>query len=266
MDKASCGCNYCPDCLATIFMQALGEGSFTQPQCCGELLPMDLVAPILKAAGFGIHIRTPNVGSNKANNNAKGKRNTGSAFKRDVNATRDSTVNCLICMESFNANNVIKAPCQHPYCKDCMQRLFMEATRNESLYPPKCCDKNIPITVANVVLNTRQQTEFISKGKEFGTKDRVYCSSRQCSAFIPPNRIKGDIGTCSRCIRQTCIHCKERYHMGDCPHDKDIQAVLKTAKEIGWRRCYKCKVLVGLDEGCNHVRCRQVSSLCTKEL
>lgn len=255
VNRAPCGCLFCADCIAAIFIQALGDDDyFMQPQCCGEPLPMDMAAPILKEAGIGVHTETPATGLDQATTYGNGKRNTGKA-----KATGGKTVDCLVCMESVNENDAIKTPCQHSYCRGCMKQLFMEATRNEALYPPKCCDRDIPITVANVVLSPQQQTEFTSKGREFKTKDRVYCSTKRCSAFIPPNRIKADVATCTRCARQTCIHCKAPYHRGECPNDKETQAVLRAATKAGWRRCYSCKVLVAVDEGCNHITCLYVS-------
>lgn len=263
--QAPCGCRYCPDCLAGIFLQALEEEIFSQPQCCGRLLPMDLAAPILERAGLGIHANMPHT-KEKGRNNTKDSIRTVSkgggkaaAVRSPKAGTRaNHMVDCLICMESFGAKDIIKTPCQHYYCHDCMKRLFLEATKNESLYPPQCCNMDIPLTVANAVLNAQQQMEFTNKGVEFLTKDRLYCSSRNCSAFIQSKQIYHDVGTCGKCWQRTCVFCKGAYHPGHCPKDKITHAVLHLAQRSGWRKCFNCEFMVAMDEGCNHVTCKYV--------
>lgn len=267
VNQAPCGCRYCPNCLASIFMQALEDDGSSQPLCCGRVLPMDLAAPILQE--IGIYTEAPKSPPAKGKGRAEDRSKTKGKSKRKsrnvvaessrANTQEKTSVECLICMDSFDADTVIKTPCQHYYCRNCMKRRFLEATRNESLYPPRCCDRDIPITIANVILNAEEQTAFVNKGREYRTKDRIYCSSRQCSAFIHPTQIRNDVGTCGSCRQRTCVFCKGAYHMGDCPKDKSTQEVLKLAQKSGWRRCYSCKVMVELDKGCNHITCGQVS-------
>lgn len=260
--QAPCGCKYCPDCLAGIFIQALEEEESSKPECCGQLLPMKLAAPILQ--WIGIHPDKlderwkdgkDTEGVARADDKAKGKEMVGDS--KDP-APVEIMVDCLICMESMNPKDVIKTPCQHHYCHDCMRRLFVAATKNESLYPPKCCDKDIPLTVANTVLNAQQQMEFTSKGAEFRTKDRLYCSTKYCSAFVPPGNIYDGVGWCGECRKITCVFCKGAYHGGDCPKDRDTHAVLKLAQKSGWRKCFNCKYMVVLGDGCNHITCKYV--------
>lgn len=250
--QAPCGCKYCPDCLAGIFILALEAETFCQPQCCGRLLPIELAAPILQQAGIWTDTNT--LDTEDADGRGKGK---SVAVGK---APPETKVDCLICMEKFNAKDTIQTPCQHHYCHDCMKRLFVESTKNESLYPPKCCDKDIPLIIANIVLNAQQQMEFTSKGTEFRTKDRLYCSSKRCSAFIHPTNIYRGVGMCRQCQRQTCVSCKMASHNGSCSKDEDTRAMLKLAKKSGWRKCFKCKFMVAIDEGCNHITCKYVTN------
>lgn len=244
-NQAPCGCKYCPDCLAGIFILALEAETFHQPQCCGRLLPMEFAAPILQQAGIWIDINTED-----GDGNGKGKSvATGRA---------ENTVDCLICMEKFNAGDTIQTPCQHHYCHDCMKRLFIGATKSESLYPPKCCEKDIPLTIANTVLDAQQQMEFTNKGIEFRTNDRLYCSSERCSAFIPPTYIYRGVGMCRECQKLTCVSCKMAYHGDSCSKDEDTRALLKLAQKSGWRKCFRCEYMVAIDEGCNHITCKYV--------
>lgn len=58
--------------------------------------------------------------------------------------------------------------------------------------------------------------------------------------------------------------CKRNAHpIGqDCPDDWELEAVLKIGEKSGWRRCYKCRTLVELTQGCTHMTCRCRAQFC----
>jgi hypothetical protein len=58
--------------------------------------------------------------------------------------------------------------------------------------------------------------------------------------------------------------CKGNAHpMGkDCPEDSELDTVLKMGEKSGWRRCYKCRTLVELAQGCTHMTCRCKAQFC----
>lgn len=58
--------------------------------------------------------------------------------------------------------------------------------------------------------------------------------------------------------------CKREAHgVGkDCPEDWELEQVLKMGEKSGWRRCYKCRTLVELTQGCTHVTCRCKAQFC----
>jgi hypothetical protein len=58
--------------------------------------------------------------------------------------------------------------------------------------------------------------------------------------------------------------CKRDAHsLGqDCPDDWELEAVLKMGEKSGWRRCYKCRTLVELSQGCTHMTCRCRAQFC----
>ena len=58
--------------------------------------------------------------------------------------------------------------------------------------------------------------------------------------------------------------CKRAAHpLGqDCPDDAELEAVLKMGERSGWRRCYKCRTLVELVQGCTHITCRCKAQFC----
>lgn len=160
---------------------------------------------------------------------------------------------CLACTESMATSDSVTTACKHDYCKDCIQRMFTMALTDESLFPPKCCGQPILLDTARRFLDRNAIRSFTEKQVELGTQRRTYCYRPQCSAFIPPARIRDDVGTCPSCSAHTCTICKAHAHRGqDCPQDEDLQKLLEHADQKKWRRC-TCGRVVERIEGCNQI-------------
>lgn len=58
--------------------------------------------------------------------------------------------------------------------------------------------------------------------------------------------------------------CKRNAHPPgqDCPSDTELDQVLRMGEKSGWRRCYKCRTLVELTQGCTHMTCRCKAQFC----
>ncbi|KAF4828618.1 hypothetical protein CGCTS75_v007267 [Colletotrichum tropicale] len=162
---------------------------------------------------------------------------------------------CISCTKEYDPSDSYLAPCGHLYCATCLQKLFQLSLVDESLFPPRCCRKPIPTDQVQHVISKQLMQEFIAKEIEFSTVNRTYCHQPQCSAFVPPTSIKGDIGTCPTCQAKTCVLCKsmEHDHADVCKEDTATQEVLKLAADKKWPRCNKCHAIVELDTGCYHM-------------
>lgn len=160
---------------------------------------------------------------------------------------------CTSCMDQVSASRLIRAPCQHEYCQDCLGSLFHHAVRDESLFPPQCCRQPIPVDDHKHILGAKLVFRYHERAVEFSTQNRTYCHNTQCAAFIVPGCIENDVGLCIHCGALTCVHCKGATHTGDCPLDRDLQRVLQIAHQEGWRRCYRCSAMVELNMGCYHM-------------
>ena len=162
---------------------------------------------------------------------------------------------CAACHEQKHNFDVVDVPCGHHYCRDCAVSMFKTAMADESFFPPRCCDRAIPIEdVKSFFLTPALVKEFEAKTIEFSTLDRTYCSIPSCALFIPPKQIKADVATCS-CKHVTCTMCKGKPHAGKlCPKDKATSEVLDLGKSNGWQRCYKCSHLIEMTTGCNHMK------------
>ncbi|KIW17821.1 hypothetical protein PV08_05016 [Exophiala spinifera] len=169
---------------------------------------------------------------------------------------------CEACREPKKQCEVMENECSHAYCKQCLQELFDLSTRDESLFPPRCCKEPIPLDDARIFLTKELLDRFGRARIEFETTNRTYCFRKTCSAFIPSDSIAGDVATCPQCLTETCAICKDGAHYGDCPEDTTLQEILAAATENGWQRCYSCRRLVELEVGCNHMTCRCGAEFC----
>lgn len=161
---------------------------------------------------------------------------------------------CVSCNEEVSYTSAVYAPCGHDFCKDCAKTIFVNAVREEALFPPRCCRQPIPIAAVDVFLTQEFINHFEEKSVEFTTTDRTYCAWPTCSTFIPPSSINGDVAVCPKCGYWVCTMCKGPTHQNrDCPQDKALNNLIQTADKAGWRRCYQCHRYVELTLGCNHI-------------
>ncbi|KAH6896008.1 hypothetical protein B0T10DRAFT_587620 [Thelonectria olida] len=162
---------------------------------------------------------------------------------------------CVCCGDDYRFYDVARCPCSHEYCRNCLAELFRNSMTDESLYPPRCCRQQIPLDPNRPFLPSYLVGEFLAKKAELDETNRTYCHEPTCSTFIPTQTIKGDVGLCSKCSKQTCAICKGASHQGDCPQDHATQELLRLATENGWQRCRSCARVVELGTGCNHITC-----------
>jgi hypothetical protein len=136
--------------------------------------------------------------------------------------------------------------------------------------PPKCCSRAVPGSVIKSVLTRDEQVTFMKSVQQYSTpwEARVFCPLPGCGAFIAP-RTKIDpkhpfTVTCRKCRTKVCSTCKREAHQigQDCPADWELDVVLKMGESQGWRRCYKCRTLVELTQGCSHITCRCKAQFC----
>lgn len=174
------------------------------------------------------------------------------AASRSMRQPGDQHQPCVSCHE---VKEIIEVPCEHPYCRDCVRHLYTDAPVDETLFPPRCCRQPIPVSLVRHFLGSRITAKFERKAIEYGTLNRTYCSDASCATFIEPSHVLNSTGTCSRpgCERQTCTMCKRAAHAGSCPPGNPFEETIRLAQEFGWQRCQRCRTMVELGIGCNHI-------------
>ncbi|EGO56161.1 hypothetical protein NEUTE1DRAFT_83195 [Neurospora tetrasperma FGSC 2508] len=170
---------------------------------------------------------------------------------------------CVICTDQYRFFEVATFPCQHHMCQTCLTKLFTDLLKDQTLFPPRCCHQPISLDKCRFLLEPELVGRFLAKKLEYETVNQTYCSRPTCSLFIPQQAITLDVGTCVKCRQRTCVVCKGQAHVGtDCPEDSATKEVLQLAGTEGWMRCYSCKRMVDLVQGCNHITCPCGAQFC----
>lgn len=145
-------------------------------------------------------------------------------------------------------------------CLDCCKAVFVLATDDESMFPPKLFGAEVSLDIAQAHLTRAELDAFETKAAEWRTKlkDRLYCSRESCSAYLGPANLKTTAITCtiSKCSRKTCSACRKAWHpKRECSDEVEVQA-LCSKPELNLQECQNCGRPVELRDGCNHMRVR----------
>lgn len=154
-------------------------------------------------------------------------------------------------------------------CKSCLKRSFKLSVKDPAQMPPRCCTSDcIPLKHVDNLFDVNFKKTWNQKFHEFSTRNRVYCPGKRCGRWIRPDQIQRHhngrkVGKCGGCQTRVCCDCNNRWHGSDpCPADEETNQILQQAKEEGWQRCFNCRNMVELKEGCNHMTCRCGAEFC----
>ncbi|KAF2235569.1 hypothetical protein EV356DRAFT_444830, partial [Viridothelium virens] len=190
-----------------------------------------------------------------------------SAEATEHNRSKTKGVECIVCVSKISVSDAVLLPCSHVYCRLCISHHFALACKNESSFPPRCCNREVPLLRVQHFLPADVVRKFKEKAVEYRTPGaiRTYCANLRCSTFIDPvlySRLGDNLAKCPKCSTLTCTRCKSEKHDGECRKDSEFQDVLNLAEKKKWRRCNNCGRLVELAQGCNHIVCHCGAQFC----
>ncbi|KAM0257584.1 hypothetical protein ACHAQJ_004284 [Trichoderma viride] len=107
---------------------------------------------------------------------------------------------CIVCDEEFPFVDTLRCACSHDYCRECLSNYIKKAINDESMFPPRCCGKDIPLDGVNqIFISADLLGKYRAKELEYGSAKRTYCHVPSCSTFIPTQFIQDDVATCIKC-------------------------------------------------------------------
>ncbi|KAF2422873.1 hypothetical protein EJ08DRAFT_672707 [Tothia fuscella] len=169
---------------------------------------------------------------------------------------------CVVCLDQFLVHEVLRLECKHVYCYGCMKQLFMRSTKDEGLFPPRCCKLPTPLILISGAFREQERAAFELATVEFSATNRTYCHVSACATFLLPSETEGTRAKCGQCSEFTCIICKSFFHEGECDKDSEFLATLSLGVTEGWQRCQKCGLMFDLFTGCFHMRCNCGHEVC----
>ncbi|RPA84424.1 hypothetical protein BJ508DRAFT_206243, partial [Ascobolus immersus RN42] len=167
---------------------------------------------------------------------------------------------CTACLDEIPSTLIILSPCGDAYCRTCLQDLFRFATKDESVFPPKCCKVVIPRPKG--LLTKEEKRAFKKSAVEFSTdeSERNYC--HKCNKFISTTRYRRSVLVPLVCMDMNCRAvtsrcCGREFHGYYCPDDKEFMGeFFELAKRNKWAICPRCGMVVERSYGCDSMICR----------
>ncbi|KAL1214669.1 E3 ubiquitin-protein ligase RSL1 [Cardamine amara subsp. amara] len=190
----------------------------------------------------------------------------------DVKAAPRET--CVICLEETDAKRMFFTDeCIHRYCFSCVKQ-FVEV-KLLSWIAPTClndeCKLELTLETCSKVLTPKLIEMWKQKMKEdsIPAEEKIYCPYPSCSMLMSKTELSSEanqsnVRTCVKCCGLFCINCKVPSHSDlSCddykkldPHPLVDDMKLKSlASDNMWRQCVKCRHMVELSHGCNHITC-----------
>eukprot|EP00928_Gymnodinium_smaydae_P029348 TRINITY_DN22127_c0_g1_i9.p1 TRINITY_DN22127_c0_g1~~TRINITY_DN22127_c0_g1_i9.p1 ORF type:complete len:464 (-),score=34.15 TRINITY_DN22127_c0_g1_i9:212-1603(-) len=168
--------------------------------------------------------------------------------------------------------------CGHIMCHVCIAQLIKNASSDMSLWPVRCCRQPIdsapiesPSSLISKILRPCEYATVAARVEEMLAIEKMYCTNPRCSHFINLDKVASGTSksACPKCKVELCFACRSEWHPGlTCEQKRasrvgaDQSGVLHLAERSGWRQCSRCRMMVQLAHGCNHMTCRCGNHFC----
>ncbi|XP_023639579.1 ATP-dependent RNA helicase DEAH12, chloroplastic [Capsella rubella] len=204
------------------------------------------------------------------------------SLSNSVNAeTSSQRETCVICLEERDAERMFCTEgCSHRHCFSCVKQ-YVEVKLLNGKFPTCLAygcmfeltlESCIKVLTPNLIELWKQRT----KEDSIPATERIYCPYPNCSVLMSLTELsrsaddetsyQSSVRECVKCRGLFCIDCKVPSHSNlSCDDykklhgDQNLVDVLKLnslASYNMWRQCVKCRHLIELSHGCNHMTCR----------
>lgn len=163
------------------------------------------------------------------------------------------SLQCISCSDMCDPSS-FTATCGHAYCTGCLPDYIESALHFDSTFPPRCCNRPLTLDLVSNHVGPELTQRYKDKQSSITAACSLACYNPGCRLIITEENIVSYLGRCITCGHKTCIKCRRAAH-GDasCPSDEEREEVFKLAKESRWQSCYRCKNMIELNFGCNHM-------------
>ncbi|CAH8384507.1 unnamed protein product [Eruca vesicaria subsp. sativa] len=193
---------------------------------------------------------------------------------------------CAICLEDTNVERMFSTDiCPHRHCFSCVKQ-FVEVKLLSGIVPTclgEGCKLELTFESCCKILTPRVIEMWKQKMKEdsIPPAERIYCPYPNCAMLMSKSDLSSNADTadqsnvreCVKCRGQFCIDCKVPSHtdMSCADYKKlhpdpllDDMKLKSLANDNKWRQCVKCRHMIELSHGCNHMTCRCGYEFCYK--
>lgn len=182
---------------------------------------------------------------------------------------------CTICLEDVPQSQIqVIAGCLHRFCITCLQTHSHNKVKDRQ-FPVPCPHPNCPTTLSHeecdILLTSSQARQLLADlatEASIPEASKFYCPYPECSALmVAEERGPNQQAECLACHRWLCLWCRTPWHHNQsCGQAKasatDDGPLLQLARQCRWRQCQRCKHMIELSHGCNHMTCRCGADFC----
>ncbi|KAF7558716.1 hypothetical protein G7046_g5437 [Stylonectria norvegica] len=177
---------------------------------------------------------------------------------------------CIVCLGAGETH----APCGCSYCFHCIRNAIRFRLHSGYVFPPQCCQTPIDGETVRHTGNPGLFHLYHQVAAEAAVPDdsRKYCHNPHCRTFLAPLNDGRHSERCRACGLLTCKECLGPGHLDEewCPgrdlssEEGNIEDENEPQEDMweymdnnGLVSCPRCRVIIELYSGCNHLTCTQ---------
>ena len=169
---------------------------------------------------------------------------------------------CNICYEDFTPDLLMKLPCGHFFCRNCIRAYLTAEITEGRVLKIKCCDSECSYEFDDMTIHEIIETDLFNKYKKFKRTKEIesdptarWCPNSLCGSVVYSNNILGQYLKCNLCQTEICYLCNQEWHpKKTCEQASDVNYQF-WARGKNIQQCPKCRRRIEKESGCNHMIC-----------